>query len=98
MNDLLFRNQELYSAFNQLNCYKVNLRNLDKTRMKRYKVKRAPTLIFFDANGKKLKSITSTRVSAASLIRLIKTVIKTSEKNVKKAKEKEEKESAKGSR
>ncbi|TET34354.1 MAG: hypothetical protein E3J72_14435 [Planctomycetota bacterium] len=90
MIDLLAKSA-VQSAFRELNCYKVNYKSLDKSRLKRYGVRGAPTLLFIDATGKVLKRITSSRIKAASLVKLIKTVVKKSDKNLKRLQKKREK-------
>jgi thioredoxin-related protein len=83
-------NSAVQSALRQCQCYKVNFQGLDNARRKRYGVKSVPTLLFIDATGKVLKRLTSARIKPASLVRLILTVVKKSDKNMKKLEKKRE--------
>ncbi|TET34360.1 MAG: hypothetical protein E3J72_14465 [Planctomycetota bacterium] len=97
MIELLARSS-VQSALEKIDCYKVNYKSLDKARLKRYGVKGTPTLIFIDATGKVLKRITSPRIKPSNLIRLIKTIVKKSDRNLEKLQKKREKEEEKQSK
>ncbi|TET35848.1 MAG: hypothetical protein E3J72_10090 [Planctomycetota bacterium] len=73
-------------------CYKVDTARLSRTLRKRYRVSRAPTLVFIGATGKVLKVVGTSRVKAKVLARLITTVAKKSEKDLRKLEKKREKE------
>jgi hypothetical protein len=81
----------LQSALGNFGCYKCSAKDLDKKLKSKYSAK-PPTIVVFDATGKKVYSITKISKSDKTVAKKMESIKKASDKAVEKAKAKEEKE------
>lgn len=78
------------SALGDFGCYKCNAKDLDKKLKSKYSVK-IPSIVVFDALGKKKHSITKISKSDKTLAKKLNKIKEDSDKAVEKAQKKEEK-------
>ena len=78
------------SALGEFGCYKCNSKDLDKKLKTKYATK-IPSILVFDATGKKVHTVTKVSKSDKTLAKKLESIKKASDKAVEKEQKKEEK-------
>ena len=79
MNNFVFRNQKVFDAAQKLHPVKIDVKDVPKEILKRYKVRTAPTVVFLDFQGKVLTRI-ARKSKPAKMLAVMNAVIKHNEK------------------
>ncbi len=83
MEENILSSEDFRREAAKFHCYKCDNKTLDDVLKKKYKVKLAPKVLFFDVKGKKLWQLTSTSAKPARVAKKMRSIVARCERMLK---------------